>query len=123
MNVMQRPLFRASGGEVFPDLSGDGKVTQKDILMGRGVIPRGMEEGGLAALMPASDAAMMEEGMVDPAMMQGGPLNPAEAEFAGDLVSATQEGEQMGLGYLAQTMDGIDNASNTEELINSIRGT
>ena len=123
MNVMQRPLFRASGGEVFPDLSGDGKVTQKDILMGRGVIPRGMEEGGLAALMPAPEAAMMEEGMVDPAMMEGGPLNPAEAEFAGDLVGATQEGEQMGLGYLAQTMDGIDNASNTEELINSIRGT
>ena len=122
MNVMQRPLFRASGGEAFPDLSGDGKITQKDILMGRGVIPRGMEEGGLAALMPASDAAMMEEGMVDPAMMQGGPLNPAEAEFAGDLVGATQEGEQMGLGYLAQTMDGIDSASNTEELINSIRG-
>jgi len=123
MNVMQRPLFRASGGEAFPDLSGDGKVTQKDILMGRGVIPRGMEEGGLAALMPAPEAAMMEEAMVDPAMMEGGPLNPAEAEFAGDLVSATQEGEQMGLGYLAQTMDGIDNASNTEELINSIRGT
>ena len=24
----------------FPDLSGDGKVTQKDILMGKGVIPR-----------------------------------------------------------------------------------
>jgi len=24
----------------FPDLSGDGKVTQKDILMGRGVIKR-----------------------------------------------------------------------------------
>ena len=122
MNVMQRPLFRASGGEAFPDLSGDGKVTQKDILMGRGVIPRGMEEGGLAALMPASDAAMMQEGMVDPAMMQDGPLNPAEAEFAGDLVGANQEGEQMGLGYLAQTMDGIDSASNTEELINSIRG-
>ena len=122
MNVMQRPLFRASGGEAFPDLSGDGKVTQKDILMGRGVIPRGMEEGGLAALMPAPEAAMMEEGMVDPAMMEGGPLNPAEAEFAGDLVGATQEGEQLGLGYLAQTMNGIDSASNTEELINSIRG-
>ena len=23
----------------FPDLSGDGKVTQKDVLMGKGVIP------------------------------------------------------------------------------------
>jgi len=32
----------AKGGSVkkFPDLSGDGKVTQKDILMGRGVIER-----------------------------------------------------------------------------------
>ena len=28
-----------SGGS-FPDLSGDGKVTQKDILMGRGVIKK-----------------------------------------------------------------------------------
>ena len=32
------------GGAAFPDLSGDGKITRKDILMGRGVIP--MEEGG-----------------------------------------------------------------------------
>ena len=32
----------ANGGSVskFPDLSGDGKVTQKDILMGRGVIKK-----------------------------------------------------------------------------------
>jgi len=122
MNVMQRPLFRANGGEAFPDLSGDGKVTQKDILMGRGVIPRGMEEGGLAALMPGPEAAMMQEGMADPAMMEGGPLNPAEAALAGDILGAREEGEQMGLDYLAQTMSGIDNASNTEELINSIRG-
>ena len=44
----------------FPDLSGDGKVTQKDILMGRGVVKKqrggeinglkkmGMNVGGLA---------------------------------------------------------------------------
>ena len=30
----------------FPDLSGDGKVTQKDILMGRGVIKRPKAFGG-----------------------------------------------------------------------------
>ena len=30
----------AKGGDVFPDLSGDGKITQKDILMGRGVIKK-----------------------------------------------------------------------------------
>ena len=52
----------AKGGSVkkFPDLSGDGKVTQKDILMGRGVVKKamggqvnglkkmGMKVGGLA---------------------------------------------------------------------------
>ena len=38
----------AKGGSVykFPDLSGDGKVTQKDIIMGRGVIKAA--KGGLA---------------------------------------------------------------------------
>ena len=41
-------LRAAKGGSVkkFPDLSGDGKVTQKDILMGRGVIKAA--KGGLA---------------------------------------------------------------------------
>ena len=28
----------------FPDLSGDGKVTKKDVLMGRGVIPRKVKD-------------------------------------------------------------------------------
>ena len=41
--LMARQMF-AKGGAAFPDLSGDGQVTQKDILMGRGVIP--MREGG-----------------------------------------------------------------------------
>ena len=51
-SVGQRPMFMAQGGAAFPDLSGDGKITQKDILMGRGVIekqyggPIGMENGG-----------------------------------------------------------------------------
>jgi|TARA_R110002020_G_scaffold473287_1_gene702351 hypothetical protein len=34
------------GGAAFPDLTGDGKVTQKDILKGRGV--SGMKKGGMA---------------------------------------------------------------------------
>ena len=39
--------IRAAKG--FPDLSGDGKITQKDILMGRGVIPREKKnKGGVA---------------------------------------------------------------------------
>ena len=52
--VGQRPMFGQiarpavqmyeKGGAAFPDLSGDGKVTQKDILIGRGVIDK--EDGG-----------------------------------------------------------------------------
>lgn len=106
MNVMNRPLFRASGGgaEKFPDLSGDGRVTQKDVLIGRGVIQR-QEGGGIGAMGPAQMPA-------EP------PLDP----LAEDILSARQQGEKVGLDYLADTMEGIDLAANTEELINSIRG-
>ena len=42
-NTSNMQMFK-EGGPAFPDLSGDGKVTRKDILMGRGVLP--MQEGG-----------------------------------------------------------------------------
>ena len=118
MNVMNRPLFRAAGGEAskFPDLSGDGKVTQKDILIGRGVIEK-QEGGGIGAMMAPEEMAMMPEQMPAP-MAAEAPLDP----LAQDVLTAREEGEKVGLDYLAETMDGIDMASNTEELINSIRG-
>ena len=118
MNVMDRPMFRASGGGAskFPDLSGDGKVTQKDILIGRGVIEK-QEGGGIGAMMPAGDMAMMPDQM-PPQMMQEPPMDP----LAQDVLMAREEGEKIGLDYLAETMGGIDMAANTEELINSIRG-
>jgi hypothetical protein len=102
-------MFRAAGGGAskFPDLSGDGKVTQKDILIGRGVIEK-QEGGGIGAMMPAGDMAMMPQESLDP--------------LAQDVLAAREQGEAIGLDYLAETMDGIDMAANTEELINSIRG-
>ena len=36
--------FKDGGRAKFPDLSGDGKVTKKDVLMGRGVIPRKVKD-------------------------------------------------------------------------------
>ena len=42
----------------FPDLSGDGKITRKDILMGRGVIGKGKKKkqtGGPSKFGPKSD--------------------------------------------------------------------
>jgi hypothetical protein len=38
------PTYFKDGGAAFPDLTGDGKVTKKDILKGRGV--EGFEHGG-----------------------------------------------------------------------------
>ena len=51
-NLMNRQMFR-DGGAAFPDLSGDGKVTQKDILIGRGVVP--MQQGGVAPMLSTDD--------------------------------------------------------------------
>ena len=45
MMQMPRAMYKKCG-KSFPDLSGDGKVTMKDILMGRGVIPRKGKKGG-----------------------------------------------------------------------------
>ena len=65
-------------GKKFPDLSGDGKTTMKDILIGRGVIKK--SKGGRA--MPAhkkKKKKMMKKrtmkrggGMMKPKMMGGG---------------------------------------------------
>ena len=38
--IRPRPGFKA-GGKAFPDLTGDGKVTFKDVLKGRGAIKKG----------------------------------------------------------------------------------
>ena len=48
-----RMMIRRKKGGAFPDLSGDGEVTQKDILIGRGVIKKkmgGIARGGGAAI-------------------------------------------------------------------------
>ena len=46
-SVLARQMF-AKGGAAFPDLSGDGNITQKDILIGRGVPMQGGGEPQMA---------------------------------------------------------------------------
>ena len=38
--VQKSQMGYKKGGKAFPDHSGDGKITQKDILMAKGVIPK-----------------------------------------------------------------------------------
>jgi len=106
---MGRQMF-AKGGAAFPDLSGDGQITQKDILMGRGVV--GMAAGGVPPAMmapppgdmmapppgdmmpPPGDAMAPPTGQeFDPAVFQG-MLETAQTQFQG--VDAAAENEDFG---------------------------
>jgi hypothetical protein len=104
---MQRQMF-AKGGAAFPDMSGDGRVTQKDILMGRGVIP--MQEGGVAPMVPPGGAMMGVSSVPDEqAMMMGErAMDPAMLEGA--------------LSQVASNIENIDTAEDYESVMNAIRG-
>ena len=98
----------AKGGAAFPDMSGDGRVTQKDILMGRGVIP--MQEGGVAPMVPPGGAMMGVSSVPDEqAMMMGEQaMDPAMLEGA--------------LSQVAANIENIDTAEDYESVMNAIRG-
>jgi len=58
------------GKKPFPDMTGDGKVTQADILKGRGV--KGMMRGGPVKMMRGGPVKMMRGGMVKKGYKNGG---------------------------------------------------
>ena len=101
------------GGAAFPDLSGDGEVTQKDILIGRGVIEK--QEGGMVPETPM----MMEERMVaapEPTMMPQDPMMmPQEGQ-------ATPEGLAAIFQQMQGQIDNLEEADDLEEMMNAVRG-
>lgn len=56
------------GGESFPDLSGDGEVTQKDILIGKGVIKKA--KGGLMKRMKLASGEMSTREVIEMKKME-----------------------------------------------------
>lgn len=56
------------GGESFPDLSGDGTVTQKDILIGKGVIKKA--KGGLMKRMKFDDGQLSTREVIEMKKME-----------------------------------------------------
>ena len=52
-------ITKAKKGGSFPDLSGDGKVTKKDILIGKGVIPKKSGKAMYGKTMKAKSGAKM----------------------------------------------------------------
>ena len=75
-------LNKAKSGGSFPDLNKDGKVTKKDVLIGRGVLPKtakkgkviekSMKMGGKAAKQAAIAISMKKAGKTPKAMMKMG---------------------------------------------------
>jgi len=115
--VMQRQMF-AKGGAAFPDLSGDGQVTQKDILMGRGVIP--MQEGGMAPMMPPQGGApMMPPGGAMMGAASGVPDEQAEAMGAQTMDTGAMQGM---LAQVADNLENLDEVEDYEQVMNVMRG-
>lgn len=78
----------------FPDLTGDGKVTQKDILKGRGVLntggkvkKKGMAMGGMAKGMPAG-GMKKKKGYA----MGGGPMKKKGYAMGGPMKKGYKKG-------------------------------
>ena len=108
--VGQRPMFMAKGGAAFPDLSGDGKITQKDILIGRGVIEK--EYGGPVGMQMGGDP-MMATGMPPP---QAPPMPmPMQDQLDPNIV-------QSALAQAAGGIGDLDQAQNYEQVMNTMRG-
>ena len=114
-SVGQRPMFNQiarpavqmykDGGAAFPDLSGDGKITQKDILMGRGVI--GMQMGGL----PMDQQRAQSKQFADQELERLQELLPSRApnfvRIGGDIIDITDPNNPK-IIYRAPTPDMSD---------------
>lgn len=100
--MMQQPptVYNAQGG--FPDLSGDGRITQKDILMARGVIER--NQGGLTSLpmIEAFEGFRSLKRFVPKPLRQAGRTISKGAQMIGgaakDVVDGTLSGVSSALG-------------------------
>jgi hypothetical protein len=93
------------GGESFPDLSGDGTVTQKDILIGKGVIKKA--KGGLMKRMKFDDGQLSTREIIEMKKMEqlqkmedsGLPLtDQQEKELEEYKASKSIKAEKMALG-------------------------
>jgi len=87
--MMQQRQMMAAGGTPFPDLTGDGQITQADILKGRGVYANGGEaiDDEIAGMQMSEEDAMAE--------IQG--IAP-QAKMIEQLVMAVMQMVQQGIG-------------------------
>mgnify|MGYP000023188841 CR=1 FL=1 len=66
------PKKKAKSGGSFPDLNKDGKITQKDILIGKGVLPKTAKKGMKLKKQAAIAISMKKAGKTPKSMKMGG---------------------------------------------------
>lgn len=92
------------GGEAFPDLSGDGDVTQKDILIGKGVIKKA--KGGIMQRMKFGSGDISTKELIEMKKMEqleamqdsGLPLTPEQEQALEAYKASKSVKAQMAIG-------------------------
>ena len=92
------------GGEAFPDLSGDGDVTQKDILIGKGVIKKA--KGGIMQRMKFGSGELSTKELIEMKKMEqleamqdsGLPLTPEQEQALEAYKASKSVKAQMAIG-------------------------
>ena len=125
-NQNMNPRRMAGGGSTFPDLSGDGEISQKDILMGRGVE---MAEGGIMSAMdedmmmdmpampPEQEAMIYQEAQnLPPEVIQtaGSELQAATSELAAEEIGNAVNEE------VSRSINNMDMAGDFKDIMNSV---
>jgi hypothetical protein len=71
-NALKPAAKKAKSGGSFPDLNKDGKITQKDILIGKGVLPKTAKKGMKLKKQAAIAISMKKAGIAPKKKMQYG---------------------------------------------------
>ena len=103
--MQQQQLGFAKGGEAFPDLTGDGQVTQADILRGRGVFAEGDEVSRETIEMEAQKAGM--------------PVNEVDQAFS-ELDSIQPEIERINK-FVEMVMEMLEAGAGEEDIIMALK--
>ena len=103
--MQQQQLGFAKGGEAFPDLTGDGQVTQADILKGRGVYAEGDEVSRETIEIEAQKAGM--------------PVNEVDQAFS-ELDSIQPEIERINK-FVEMVMEMLEAGAGEEDIIMALK--
>jgi hypothetical protein len=103
---------KSKDGGSFPDLNKDGKVTKKDVLIGRGVLPKTAKKG--VKMKKAQDGEKLKVALRSGQLKRLGKLsakNPEKAEKVGKSMVERATRKQRGVEYLKKNAPALKPSS------------